>query len=138
MKGPPVIFKLNKQQLAARDALAVDLRKRAEALNIAVHTYNQAIEPLSEAVGKALEDYNELMEKARTLASSITEPALDNFDAKSAKWQESDKGIQVRSWIEQWELSLDDVDLELAEPLAEIDLEGHAAEIADAPPNPTE
>ena len=131
-------FNLNKQQLAARDALAVDLRKKAEALNVAVVTYNQAIEPLSEVVGKALDDYNGLLEKARTLACGITEPAQEKFDAKSDKWQESDKGIQVRSWIEQWELSLDDVDLELAEPLAEIDPEGHAAEIEGAPPNPSE
>ncbi len=131
-------FKLSKQQLAARDALAVDLRKKAKVLNSTIVTYNQAIEPLSEAIGKARDDYNELLEQARTLASSITEPAQDIFDAKSDKWQESDKGLQVRSWIEQWEVSLDDVDLDLAEPLAEIDPEEHAREIEGAPTNPTE
>ena len=138
MKGRPLAFKLRKDQLAERDALAADLREKAAALNIAIVAFNQAIEPVSQAVGEALEGYNGILEKARALASSITEPAQEQFDAKSEKWQESDKGIEVRSWIEQWELSLDDVDLELPEPLTEIDPDEHAGEIEAAPPNPPE
>ena len=131
-------FRLRKDQLAERDALAADLRKKAQALNIAIAAFNRAIEPDSQAVGAALADYNGILEKARALASSITEPAQEQFDAKSEKWQESDKGIEVRSWIEQWEMSLDDVDLELPEPLTEIDPDEQAGEIEAAPPNPTE
>ena|ERR1700722_4416949 len=131
-------FRLRKDQLAERDALAADLRKKAQALNIAIAAFNRAIEPVSQAVGAALADYNGTLEKARALASSITEPAQEQFDAKSEKWQESDKGIEVRSWIEQWEMSLDDVDLELPEPLTEIDPDEQAGEIEAAPPNPTE
>jgi hypothetical protein len=131
-------FKINKQQLIERDALAADLRRKAEALNSAIVAFNQAIEPLSQAVHEALEDYNETLEEARTLASSVTEAAQQAFDAKSEKWQDSDKGIQVRSWIEQWEVSLDDVDLELPEPLSEIDPDDHAGQIEGAPPDPTE
>jgi outer membrane protein TolC len=93
-------FRLRKDQLTERDALAADLRKKAEALNIAIAAFNQVIEPVSKAVGEALADYNGTLEKARALASSITEPAQEQFDAKSEKWQESDKGIEVRSWIE--------------------------------------
>ena len=44
--------------MAEHDALAADLRKKAEALNIAIVAFNQAIGPLSQAVGNALEDYN--------------------------------------------------------------------------------
>ena len=129
-------FKIGKQQLAERHALAADLRKKAEALNIAIVAFNQAIEPVSQAVGEALADYNGTLEKARALASSITEPAQEQFDAKSEKWQESDKGIEVRSWIEQWDVSLDEVDLELPEPLEEIDPDEQAEEIEGAPQTP--
>jgi hypothetical protein len=128
-------FKLSKAQSAERDALAADLRKKADALNIAIVAFNQAIEPVSQAVGEALEGYNGILEKARDLASSITERAQEQFDAKSEKWQESDKGIEVRCWIEQWEMSFDDVDLELPEPLTEIDPDEQAGEIEAAPPN---
>ena len=44
---------------------------------------------------------------------------------------------KVRSWIERWEVSLDDIDLEVPEPLAEIDPEEHAFEIEGAPAGPT-
>jgi hypothetical protein len=132
-----VVFKLSKQQLAERKALAADLRKKAVALNTAIVAFNEAVEPLSQAVGEAQGDYNGILEKARTLTSSVTEVAQQKFDAKSEKRQESDKGIQARCWIEQWEMDLDDIDLELAEPLTEIDSDESAGRIEDAPPNPT-
>jgi hypothetical protein len=72
------------------------------------------------------------------LASSVTEVTQQEFDAKSEKWQESDKGIKARCWIEQWEMSLDDVDLDLPEPLTEIDSGEHGGRIEGTPPNPTE
>ena len=138
LKGQSVAFKISKQQLVERDALAADLRKNAEALNSAIVAFNRAIEPLSQAVHEALEDHNEILEKARALASSITEAAQEAFDAKSEKWQSSDKGIEARSWIEQWEVSLDDVDLELPEPLTEIDPDDHAGQMEGAPTDPLE
>jgi hypothetical protein len=131
-------FKLSKQQLAERNTLAADLSKKAEALNIAIAAFNQAIGPLSQAVGHALEDYNGVLEKARTLVDIVTETAQAEFGAKSEKWQESDTGIQVRSWIEQWEMSLDDVDLDLPEPLTEIDPDEHAGAIEGASPAPAD
>jgi hypothetical protein len=118
--------------------LAADLRQKAAALNTAIIAFNQTIEPLSRPVVEALEDYNAVLEKARGLASGIAEPAHDEFDTRSEKWQGSDKGIIVRSWIEQWEVSLDDIDLDLPEPLREIDPDQHADEIEGAPPGPME
>ena len=138
LKGQPMVFKIGKKQLAERDTLAADLRKKAEALNIATVAFNQAIGPLSQAVGDALEDYNGILEKARPLADIITEAAQAEFDTKFEKWQESDAGIQVRRWIEQWERSLDDVDLDLPEPLTEIDPDEHAGAIEGASPVPTD
>jgi hypothetical protein len=132
-----VVFKLSKQQLAERKALAADLRKQAEALNTAIVAFNAAVEPLSQAVGEAQEDYNGILEKARMLASGVTAVAQQKFDAKSGKWQESEKGIQARYWIEQWEMDLDDVDLDLPEPLTEIDPDEHGGQIEGAPPDPT-
>lgn len=71
------------------------------------------------------------------LAGGIVEAAQEAFDAKSEKWQESDNCIQVRSWIEQWEMSLDDVDLDLPEPLPEVDPDAPAAgALGDASPIP--
>lgn len=138
MKRRSVAFRLSKQQLAERDALAADLREKAVTLNAAIAAFNQAIEPFSRAVVEALEDYNEILEKARALAGGVTEAAQDEFDARSERWRGSDEGIKVRSWIEQWEVNLDDIDLEVPEPLTEIDPDEQALEIEDAPPGPTD
>ena len=131
-------FKLNREQVAERDALATVLRGKAEALNVTIAAFNRGVEPLSHAVGEALNDYNGILERARTLAGSISEAAQEEFDAKSQKWQDSEKGVGVRSWIEQWEMNLDDVELELPEELEEIDPDEHADWIEDGPGSPIE
>ena len=137
VRGQPAAFTLSKEQLTERAALAVALRAKGAALNAAILLFNQAIEPLSQAVRDALADYNGILERARTLTGGIVETTQAAFDAKSEKWQASDKGVQVRGWIEQWEMSLDDVDLELPEPLGEVDAEEPAGALTDASPSPT-
>jgi hypothetical protein len=136
MKRRSVAFRLSKQQLAERTTLAAGIREKTKVLNAAIAAFNQAIEPLSWTVIEAQDDYNAILEKARALASGVTEAARDEFDARSERWRGSDKGIKVRIWIERWEVSLDDIDLEVPEPLTEIDPEEHAREIEDAPSAP--
>jgi chromosome segregation ATPase len=131
-------FKTSKDQLARRDALAADLRRRANELNVAIATYNEKLDTLVREVVEAQARYNDAMERARTLASEISEPAQAEFDAKSDRWQESDAGIRIRLWIEQWEISLDDVELEVAEPLEEIDPEEYAGQLEAAVGKPAE
>jgi cell division septum initiation protein DivIVA len=138
MKRRSAAFRLSKQQLAERNALAADLRETAAALNAAIAAFNRAIEPLSRAVVEALDDYNEILEKARALASGVTEAAQDEFDARSERWRGSDEGIEVRSWIEQWQVNLDDVDLGVFEPLTEIDPDEQALEIEGPASGPTD
>lgn len=129
-------FKLSKEQLTERDALVTSLREKAEVLNAAIAAFHQLVEPVSRAVREALDDYNSVLERARTLTDSIAATAQETFEAKSEKWQESDKGLRVRNWIEQWEMSLDDIDLELPEPLMEIDPDEQASALEEAPAAP--
>jgi chromosome segregation ATPase len=131
-------FKVNKEQLARRDVLAADLRAKAIALNAAIAAFNREVGPLARAVAETQANYNETVEQARTLASQISEAAQEVFDAKSERWQDSDNGTQVRTWIEQWEISLDDIDLDLPEPLEEIDPDEHAHALEGASGRPAE
>jgi hypothetical protein len=131
-------FRTNKDQLSRRDALAAELRNRARALNIAIAEFNRQLGPIVRAVDEAQTHYNEAMESARTLANEISGPAQEQFDAKSERWQDSENGTRIRSWIEQWEMSLDDVELDLPEPLEEIDPDGHASALESGLGNPAE
>jgi chromosome segregation ATPase len=131
-------FKTTKNQLARRDTLAAELRSKAKVLNTAIADFNRQLEPIARAVAEAQTHYNETMESARTLASEISGPAQEQFDAKSEKWQDSDAGVHIRTWIEQWEMSLDDVELDVPEPLEEIDPEEHAGALESGPGSPAE
>jgi hypothetical protein len=131
-------FKVSREQLAKRDALAAELRQNAETLNATIAAFNRGVEPLAQAVAEAQDAYNETLEAARSLADGIAQPAQEEFDAKSERWQNRENGIRVRSWIEQWEMILDDIELELPEPLEEIDPEEHAGELEDADARPVE
>jgi exonuclease VII large subunit len=131
-------FKVTREQLARRDVLAGDLRAKATALNTAIAAFNREVEPLARAVAEAQANYNETVERARTLASQISQTAQEVFEAKSERWQDSESGIQVRTWIEQWEMSLDDIDLDLPEPLEEIDPDEHARAFESASGRPAE
>jgi hypothetical protein len=75
---------------------------------------------------------------ARALAAGIAETAQAQFDVRSERWQDGETGTRVRSWIEAWEMSLDELDLALPEPLEALDPDLHAGEIEDAPATPTE
>jgi hypothetical protein len=131
-------FKLSRDQLATRNALVADLRRKANALNVAIATFNREVGPLSQAVAQAQTDYNADVERARTLTSEISEVAQEQFDARSERWQNGDNGIWIRTWIEEWEMSLDDVDLDLPEPIEEIDPDGHAGALESGPATPME
>jgi hypothetical protein len=131
-------FKTTKDQLARRDALAAELRRRARALNAAIVDFNRQVEPLARAVAEAKTHYNEAMESARSLASEISGPAQEKVDAKSERWQDGATGNQIRMWIEQWEMSLDDVELDLPDQLEEIDPEEHAGALESGPGSPAE
>jgi hypothetical protein len=131
-------FRTTKAQLTRRDALAAELRSKAKVLNVAIADFNRQLEPIAQALAEAQARYNEAMESARTLASEISGPAQEQFDAKSERWQDSDAGVHIRTWIEQWEMSLDDVELDLPEPLEEIDPEEHAGALEGGPGTPAE
>jgi chromosome segregation ATPase len=129
---------VTKEQLARRDVLAANLRAKATALNAAIAAFNREVESLARAVAEAQANYNETVEQARTLASQISQAAQEVFDAKSKRWQDSDNGTQVRTWIEEWEMSLDDIDLDLPEPLEEIDPDEYASALESASGRPVE
>ena len=127
-----LVFRVSKGQLATRDAVAADLRKKADRLNVVIAAFNREVEPLAQAVAEAQADYNTLMETARNFTSQISESTQKYFDAKSERWQNSDQGIEVRLWIERWEMSLEDIDVGLPEQLEQVDPDEHASQLEAA------
>ena len=86
-------FKLTKAQCTERDGFA---KKLSDA---------------SDKVVDAVAEYNATLEAAREFCVDIAQLGQDEWDDKSEKWQESDRGTDCGGWIDQWR----DVDLEAVE-----------------------
>jgi len=70
-------------------------------------TYNQTKELLQHAV----DNYNEILTQLAEFRDSLLERLQGEFDEKSEKWQESDKGSAVGAMIDEWEnLNLEEID----------------------------
>jgi hypothetical protein len=129
-------LKRTKKKIAERDALAAVLRLKAARLAMAIIDYNETMSTGAPAVRDAVEGYNKAIEAARAFVNEVAEPAREEFDDKPLRWQESDQGAAADRWVSEWEaISLDDTDIEPAEPLEDIDpreLAGRLEDLTDS------
>jgi hypothetical protein len=106
-------MKLSKSHRSQINDLITKLREAQEALAPAIVAYNAA---LAEAHGKlldALEPYSEALSYVEEDVQSIGATLREEWDEKSEKWQESDKGIEASDGIEAMEnFSMDDLTVE--------------------------
>ena len=75
--------------------LATALREAKDKLVIAIDEYNAATTDPRAAVESALKEYNEALAEAKGFAEDIANEAESEFDNKSEKWQEGDRGQAV-------------------------------------------
>src|SRR5580698_4845855 len=107
-------FKLTKKQIAERNELAAALRNKAASLAIALADYNATMAQVTSALHDATDAYNEAIGDARDFVAGIAEPAREEYDEKSERWQASDKGVEAERWLREWEaISLDDAGIEV-------------------------
>jgi len=130
-------FKLTKAQIADREQLVTSLREKGEALNAAIVTFNETVAGQGEALTTAIQTYNEQLEEARSFVGTIAEDMRGEFDEKSEKWQEGDKGQEVQAWVEAWEgVDLEDVEVEIPEAIEEIDADEDAGALEELTESP--
>ena len=96
-------FKLDKQDMTRREKLVEELRDGRGVLEDAVSTYNAAVEALKAPLLAELGKYNDIVEEARGFVEDIANTADGEFDDKSEKWQEGERGQEARDWIDAWQ-----------------------------------
>lgn len=95
-----------------RDKLA-DARLTLEAV---FNAQSAIIEDAYAAINAALAPYNEIVEEARGFVEDIASEREGEWDDKSERWQESDRGEAARDWFEQWQ-SAAECDIETIDDL---------------------
>lgn len=104
-------FKLNKQE----DARKSELEQELEQL---VGSATDGLEELREKIGELVEEFNEKyvtplgdkMDEARGFVEDIQNERQEEFDDKSERWQEGERGEAAQSWLQQWEQGASELD----------------------------
>ena len=93
--------KLSKTQIDMRNALAIELDAKFD------------------AVREAIEDLNKTIASANEFVEEVHSAQDDYFSERSEAWQEGDAGSAYTDWMSEWEFSLE----ELSDPTDDVDLD---------------
>ena len=109
---------LNRKEVDEFDHLAASLRKASEDVEAAQAKYNEAMVEAFAPVAQAVADYNEAIAAARDYAEQKASDFRSEYEGRSEKWQESDKGSSLDSLASEWEnISLDELEADQPDPL---------------------
>jgi len=129
-------FRLTRAEENRRDYLRDQLIEAKGLLEEEVDAECRAIENAVEAINAAHTRYNEMVQEAHGFIEDIISERENEFDDKSERWQEGDRGQAARSWIDSLQESLDELcDLEpiVIELPDGADYPDHAAVMDDLP-----
>jgi hypothetical protein len=128
-----VAFKLSKAEIQRRDGYVEDLEKAWSEIEQAVNTYNEGVANLRAPVEQAVAHYNEVMGEAKGFAEDVASQADGEWDERSEKWQEGEKGEAAAEYRDAWQtIEFEEIELEWPEELA-IEDPDHAPELAELP-----
>jgi hypothetical protein len=113
-------FKLNKrQQTSINEAIKAVEEKKSE-LSGAVLTFNEKVKELFGEIEEKDGAFTKSAATLRSMVERIVDDWRTEWDGKSGRWQDSEKGEAVSTFIEGWETfarGLPEVSLEKPEPL---------------------
>lgn len=129
-------FKLTKAEDARRSELEGDLnRLYGEADDAKSELEEKISELVAEFNDKALGPLNEKIEEARGFVEDIKNERQEEFEDKSDRWQEGERGQSAQDWLQAWETAereleaINDVEV----PNLEVDLLDAESILSDLP-----
>ena len=96
-------FKLSKvevKELAAHVSAVTSARHNVE---IEFRLFLKLLSTLPNQVNAAIADYNRAAAAAEAFVHGIAEEHRDDYDDRSERWQESDRGQEALAFVEAWE-----------------------------------
>jgi hypothetical protein len=103
-------FKITKDEAKRIEALADDLGERRETIDNTIDEINAFIADKVGDVNILISYYNEKLQEARGVIEDIHAERQGEFDDKSEKWQDGERGDATREWLESLD-SMKDNDL---------------------------
>lgn len=104
-------MKLTKAQEKSQAEVAEALEVAAKAVRERFAALLALLASAADPVNESIRAYNEALVAAEAFVTAIAEDGRSAFEEKSERWQESDTGQEVDSWVQEWEwLSFDKID----------------------------
>lgn len=125
-------FAFTRSDIVRQDAICARLDTERVLVAVALAKYNAIVAAAQAEANITVEQYNEVLEEARGFLEDIVDQANDDFGDKSERWQDSDRGEEVRDWIDEINDARNDIDdLELLETEDNADLLDYAEKLRD-------
>lgn len=130
------MIRLTAAQSKQFDALLAALQDCKDRLEQSIDDYNQAAQAAFESVIKAGDEYNNALSEIEGFRDAFVSDSQSEFDEKSERWQQSDRGSAAQDLIDAWECAdFSPVELEELEPFELYDA-AHLEDLEDLPRKP--
>lgn len=96
-------FKLDMNTSRRLDALQQSLTEARGVVEDEVARYNDTVAAAHTALAEKLEAYNEIVTETQGVIEDSANEMRAEFDEKSERWQESERGQEVSQWIDALE-----------------------------------
>jgi hypothetical protein len=107
--------KLTKSMIRSRDEIAAAIREAQNGLEKAVDAYNETIQKQKEIVEAALEKLNDNIADAETWREQVAADQEDYVANQSERWEESDAGQAYKSWQNDFTITFEAVSIDFPE-----------------------
>lgn len=103
-------FKLTKAESEKKSILESALSDARDEITKKYEEINVKIAALNAELDEAHVSYNNIVSDAYDFVLGIADSRGDEFDDKSERWQESDKGDAASSWINEYKDACDELE----------------------------
>jgi hypothetical protein len=93
-------FKIKAADQKRIEAAFGQLTAQRSALEESVRLFNETVAAARATMQLDVDAYNEKVDAARSVLDDVHRELEDEFDDKSANWQNGDKGIATKEWID--------------------------------------
>jgi uncharacterized protein YukE len=115
--------RLSKTQQARHEEISQKLATTRDELNEAIQAFNAEVTALhARLLQPKVAEVNVAVSLANAFVEEIHGEQESYFDERSDTWREGDAGSEYENWKNEWELSLDELELEDPAPFDEVDM----------------
>lgn len=127
---------ISNKQLEQLNSFKSDLQQKQEEVSSASTDFNGKVQELwANLVADSIDEYNKTVSAAQDFVDQTQEEIQNYYDERSESWQSGEHGTSFNEWINQWDVSLEEIDMDSP---SETDLPdfGAVGQLEDLPEEP--